>query len=558
MDLLLPLANNEFTIDKQIKFIESIATAAGAKPADVTIDVGFNSIESISSFVEYSSVGPQLVLVRTTITVADEKAADAIASSLPCRISEALENAGLPKATIKSLKTLNVVAAASASALAAAKTSDTLPIILGTLVGSLLLCFGAYLARRRVYECCSLIEPDDNWVHPGRKEYMDRFDKLDTNQDGYISEAEFAESLLDHYKFSWTPFKFLVEDASGLMSRKQYEDGFDFLHPMQQHEAGRSRFLCLLLRDKYHESKKVISRAPLTTQAPEMSGATGTTVQAAQAPQTPKFCVRKLQVGSSAVSARGLRSAIGLDDDEVLGKMLDDPERTLECEFLMAGDKDDIDNFYSAKDGTSGNWQDIPDHVKLSFQTGKYHGGDITESEYDTGNHGKKLEDFHKDDASVLAGLSIWMVLVLRLYTSTSFRLFNEPLRSLLTNKGPPKSQHPLRFTVHLLAEGIKKLRAVEAIRDPEGYNTPMTLWRGMADMEVDVQGVFLLQGGTEMAVMSTTCDKEVALKYSRSQRPLVFKYRTFGLSRGVSIQFLSFYPKEVEYVYPVPFRTSL
>ena len=62
----------------------------------------------------------------------------------------------------------------------------------------------------------------------------------------------------------------------------------------------------------------------------------------------------------------------------------------------------------------------------------------------------------------------------------------------------------------------------------------------------------FLSQGGTEMAVMSTTSEKEVALSYARSQKPLVFKYKTVGLNRGVSIQWLSLYPKEVEYLYPV------
>jgi hypothetical protein len=268
--------------------------------------------------------------------------------------------------------------------------------------------------------------------------------------------------------------------------------------------------------------------------------------------QTPKFCARKISVGTSAVSAKGLKSAVGLEDSHVFANMMKDIEHTIECEILIVGDKDDIDNFYSVKDGTSG--KDIPDHVKLSFRTGKYHGGDITESEYDTGNDGKKLEDFHNHEASVSAGLLLWHVLVLRLYTSSSFRLFNAPLRSLLTNNGQTGSQHPLRFTVYILTEGIKKLRAVEAIRNPVAYNTPMELWRGMADMEVDVEGPLMSQGGTEMAVMSTTCDKKVALKYARSQRPLLFKYKTFGLSRGVSIQFLSLYPTEVEYVYPVSF----
>ena len=61
----------------------------------------------------------------------------------------------------------------------------------------------------------------------------------------------------------------------------------------------------------------------------------------------------------------------------------------------------------------------------------------------------------------------------------------------------------------------------------------------------------FQSKGGTEMAVMSTTSDKEVALSYASSDCPLVFKYTTVGLTRGVKIQFLSLYPKEVEFVYP-------
>ena len=57
--------------------------------------------------------------------------------------------------------------------------------------------------------------------------------------------------------------------------------------------------------------------------------------------------------------------------------------------------------------------------------------------------------------------------------------------------------------------------------------------------------------GGTEMVVMSTTSEKEVVVKYTKSESVLVFKYNTVGLTRGVKIQFLSLYPKEVEFVYP-------
>jgi hypothetical protein len=430
------------------------------------------------------------------------------------------------------------------------------------------------------------------------------------------------KSSVFRFSFNSFPFKLLDDNRDGKISQQEYAKGYELVEAFREFEAGKCRPLCLLLRAKYLDGQKKqklnppsppptsvrenanLARVhPIPAELPESTDETclahnpadavvvtesglrravgledgippsqspaapshhpiviSQAPQTSQASETPKFCAsaRKISVGTCAVSAEGLRSAVGLQDDTVLANMMKDPEHTIECEILIAGDKDDIDNFYSVKYGTSGDDKDIPDHVKLSFQTGKYHGGDIKKEEYDTGNDGKKLADFHKHEASVLAGLLIWHVLVIRLYTSSSFKLFNTPLRSLLTNDGQTKSQHPLRFTVYYLTEGIKKLRAVEAKRDPVGYNAPMELWRGMADMEVDVEGPLLSQGGTEMAVMSTTCDKEVALKYARSQRPLLFKYKTFGLSRGVSIQFLSFYPKEVEYVYPVPFQTSL
>jgi hypothetical protein len=270
------------------------------------------------------------------------------------------------------------------------------------------------------------------------------------------------------------PFKFSVEDTSGLMSRRQYEQGFEFVESFRDFEAGTALPLCLLLRAKYHESKSSCHLGQVNVSPVPVMSPTGTSPvapshqpivisrapQTSQAPQTPKFCVRKLQVGSSAVSARGLRlgSVIGLDDDKVLANMLKDPEHTLECEILVTGDKDDIDNFYSIKNGTSGNWDDMPAHVKHSIQTGKYHGGTFLQADYDTGNNGKKLQDFEQHEVSVLTGLLIWHVLVIRLYTSIRFRIFNAPLRSLLTINGQTKSQHPLRFTVYILTDGIKKL----------------------------------------------------------------------------------------------------
>jgi hypothetical protein len=401
-----------------------------------------------------------------------------------------------------------------------------------------------------------------------RREYNARFDTLDTDGDGHISEAEFKKYLL-------FPFKWLDKDNKGRISRKEYKEGFELVEAFLQFEAGICGPLCFLLRAKYLEEKekqKVVGE--LGASHPRPLPGSPSPAQIRQPSATPKCDPKTLEMGCSAVAAQGLRSAVGLDD-VVFGNMLKEPELAIECEILFAGLGghvlgciDDIDNYYSVKFGESGDWDEeeividdkkgkapIPQHVKKSVATGKYHGGNFKKEEYDNGpenkNKGKKLKDFHKDASSILAGLFMYEVLILRLYTSTTYRLFNGPMRSLLTPDGQ-KSRHPLRFTIYALTEGVKKLRAVEAKRDPEGFNSTKDLWRGMANMVSNK--TFESVGGTELAVMSTTSDKMIALSYVENtscECPLVFKYKTVGLSRGVKIQFLSLYPKEVEYIYP-------
>ena len=51
---------------------------------------------------------------------------------------------------------------------------------------------------------------------------------------------------------------------------------------------------------------------------------------------------------------------------------------------------------------------------------------------------------------------------------------------------------------------------------------------------------------------MSTTADLKVALKYSASKQPLIFKIHTRGFEdRGADISFLSAFPEESEYLFP-------
>lgn len=255
---------------------------------------------------------------------------------------------------------------------------------------------------------------------------------------------------------------------------------------------------------------------------------------------------------ASALAAAGLRPALGLSDDRLLGNLIRDPETAIELEFLEHGSTEDKENFHYIYRGRAGEWRDVPTHVKAEIARGRYHGGELGPDDYDAGHTGMGLDDFVGHRVSRQAQLKRHHVLVLRLYTSSTFARFNRPLRQLsLLAPAHAHAPHPFRFSVYILAEALKMLRVVGAQTDPTGFNQVQWLYRGMADMEVDIGGRFLVEGGTELALMSTSRERSVALNYAASRSPLVFKYKTLGLTRGCSIQFLSLYPKEDEYLYP-------
>ena len=81
----------------------------------------------------------ELVLVHTSIKAADVKAGDAIASSLTTdRINGALENVGLPKATINQTPTVETVSTAM-SVNTSSTVSSTTALLIGGIVGDLVL-----------------------------------------------------------------------------------------------------------------------------------------------------------------------------------------------------------------------------------------------------------------------------------------------------------------------------------------------------------------------------------------------------------------------------------
>lgn len=147
-------------------------------------------------------------------------------------------------------------------------------------------------------------------------------------------------------------------------------------------------------------------------------------------------------------------------------------------------------------------------------------------------------------DAVQDAGLERHHVLALRLYTTSTYRSINNPMR-----QSPPVLPHPFAATLYYISDALSKLREVQG-KDAAMRNETLVFWRGMKDLQITDE--FLRTGGSEMACMSTTSSREVAEDFARSKSPLLFKFVSNSfMSHGADISFLSVYPSEKEVLYP-------
>ena len=160
----------------------------------------------------------------------------------------------------------------------------------------------------------------------------------------------------------------------------------------------------------------------------------------------------------------------------------------------------------------------------------------------DAGNSGKRLADFVAMPQARVAELTWSEVAALRLYTSSTFRLINGPLRA----KFKP---HPLAATAMLVSNALKKMRLANNM-DDRGFR-PTFLWRGMHDMAVEES--FLLQGGTELACMSSSASLAVVGAYAASCTPLTLVRIKVDspMEQGADVSWVSLYPGEAEHLYP-------
>lgn len=101
---------------------------------------------------------------------------------------------------------------------------------------------------------------------------------------------------------------------------------------------------------------------------------------------------------------------------------------------------------------------------------------------------GERLCDFHEKEEAKTCNLTLVEVASLRLYTSSSFSLVNQPLRksSMFTKEQRTENKHPLAFVTYHISNGLKKLRAMNfKIGETQDLSKADYLWRGLKDVAV-------------------------------------------------------------------------
>jgi hypothetical protein len=177
------------------------------------------------------------------------------------------------------------------------------------------------------------------------------------------------------------------------------------------------------------------------------------------------------------------------------------------------------------------------------------------------GKRGKRLSDFMEHPIARFCQLTEAEVFALRFYTTAGFKGINWPLRDL--NRRAQKQPHRLAVLVFVLANAIKKLRA-HAANSGEGQQ-PLELFRGMSNKKI--LDTFMVEGGTELAPMSSSAELGVALKYSQgpagSISTLLWIRTENFMDKGVDLKWLSASPHEKDVLYPPlcflsPFREKI
>ena len=257
----------------------------------------------------------------------------------------------------------------------------------------------------------------------------------------------------------------------------------------------------------------------------------------------------QMMFGRPADAALGLAPYMNIDSTQ-LARRIAEGKQAIIAEVMRCGDDEVIENL------------DYVLHKEAGSSPQRFQGGLRRDCGEDGrtlperlvhglfGARGKRLQDFVRDARA--RDLSEAHVLALRLYSTAAFKLINAPLRRAGLASSEKRAPHPLPATCAFIAEAIKRLRAVES--EGADANEPLTLWRGAHGGVLDES--FVDEGGTEVAVCSTTTELEVAAAYSAACETapcaLLFRMQTSNfMDRGASIDWLSAFPAEREICFP-------
>jgi len=149
---------------------------------------------------------------------------------------------------------------------------------------------------------------------------------------------------------------------------------------------------------------------------------------------------------------------------------------------------------------------------------------------------------------SRVQGLELAHILALRLYTSGAFSSINNPLRAGCSSANP----YPFPTLMVYLSEALKLLRTSE-LRNNRQTMGGRRLYRGLRNIAVPEN--FLEYGGTERAPMSSSSDRDVALKFALSGDAVSSLLLTIEADNfmccGADVNFVSVFPVEAEFLYP-------
>ena len=169
----------------------------------------------------------------------------------------------------------------------------------------------------------------------------------------------------------------------------------------------------------------------------------------------------------------------------------------------------------------------------------------------DQGHSGWKLDRFLVEAKAKNPELTAAEVAVLRLYTGGMDRVWNYALREFVCGRQTLAEKWFVCLTA--LNSGIRKLASTD--RRPSRY------YRGVKEtVDLRLPANFGLitdedaVGGTEPGFMSTSTDLEVAMKSYALQdgcEGSVLMFQSMTISRGASLEFLSQFPEEKEFLYP-------